>query len=231
MQQADHLQKSVLFRDQIRTVSRPRTTAARKPSHFSSQRVPPGMACGPGRAGTALASSSSTGPVRSPGKPPPKAAGAAGGAGDGPAAAAGPSPGSWDAWPVGSRCPRRPRPAPGGSGAGRRADPHRRSTGPGLGWSRPRSEYGEMVVFDLLFCDYLRPALWLDILTCGSAWWTLCTNQHMLATLERAVAVWHERVGVRDPSDPAIQLAAASADRPGLPARGFSSPNDRWFHR
>jgi len=43
----------------------------------------------------------------------------------------------------------------------------------------PRSEYGEMVVFDVLFCDYLRPALWLDMLTCGSAWWTVSTNQHI----------------------------------------------------
>src|SRR5664279_2438134 len=38
-----------------------------------------------------------------------------------------------------------------------------------------------MVVFFALFCDYLRPALWLDVLTCGSAWWTLSTNQHILA--------------------------------------------------
>ena len=36
-------------------------------------------------------------------------------------------------------------------------------------------------------CDYLRPALWLarypalwlDMLTCGSAWWTVSTNQHI----------------------------------------------------
>ena len=48
---------------------------------FGSQRVPPGMAWGPGRVGTALASSSSTGPVRSADKPALEAAGVTGGAG------------------------------------------------------------------------------------------------------------------------------------------------------
>src|SRR6478752_672544 len=34
----------------------PGTDAARSPSHFNSHRLPPGPACDPGRAGTALAS-------------------------------------------------------------------------------------------------------------------------------------------------------------------------------
>jgi len=69
-----------------------------------------------------------------------------------------------------------------------------------------------------LFCDYLRPALWLDMLTCGSAWWTVSTNQHIgLRRVALCVCsdfagarfvchvppAWHRRRGPPAPLSPA----------------------------